>query len=115
MGEAPESDATAYIASPLASHEQAVSLAVELRLMEFSPHTVVFELRRFHGFTEVEAVGIVREAAAREPSATAAPTWSPTTGPRPGRRWPDLGGVAARPRGTSNPTPALPPRSYRTR
>jgi hypothetical protein len=93
MGTTPATSPTDYITSALGSYERATTLALELRLMDFSPHTVAFELNRYHGFTPVEAARIVREAAARDHQASRAAASSAATGARDGRRWLDLSGV----------------------
>ncbi len=49
-----------------AAFEQAVTLALELRRLGFSHHTVVFELCRHHGYEKDAATRIVRIAAARD-------------------------------------------------
>jgi hypothetical protein len=49
--------------------EQAVTLAVRLRLLGFSHHAVVFELCRHHGYDKAEATRIARAAARDVPSA----------------------------------------------
>jgi hypothetical protein len=93
------SSPTDYITSSLASYEHATTLAIELRLMEFSPHAVAFELNRYHGFTPAEAARIVREAAARDDQPNHAPWSSAATGARDGRRWLDLSGASQTPNG----------------
>jgi hypothetical protein len=93
MGTSRERYPTDYIASPLAVHERAVALALELRMMDFSPQTVAFELSQFHGFAKSDAARIVREAAARDLEATEAEGSSSARGARDGRRWLDLSGV----------------------
>jgi hypothetical protein len=93
VGTSRERHPTDYIASPLAAHERAVTLALELRMMDFSPQTVAFELSQFHGFAQADAARIVREAAARDLEATEAAKSSSATGARDGRRWLDLSGV----------------------
>ncbi|SRR5260221_11302036 len=93
MGATRESYPTDYIASPLVSYERAVTLALELRLMDFSAHTVAFELCNHHGFAPADAHRIVREAAVRHQVATEAAELASTSGARDGRRWLDLPGV----------------------
>jgi hypothetical protein len=96
MGALPESYPTDYVAGQLATYERAIDLAVELRRLDFSPHTIAYELGRYHGFAEPEAARIVREAAARDHRETDALGALPT-GIRDGRRWLDLSGVLSRP------------------
>ena len=59
-----------YGASPLAAHDRAVKTATALLLLEVSRESINFELRRQHGFTEGQAAGIIREAAALVPRPT---------------------------------------------
>jgi len=96
MGALRESYPADYVAGQLATYERAIDLAVELRRLDFSPHTIVYELGRYHGFAEPEATRIVREAAARDHRETDALGALPT-GIRGGRRWLDLSGVLRRP------------------
>jgi hypothetical protein len=67
-----------YGASPLATHDRAVKTATALILLEVARESINFELRRQHGFTEGQAAGIIREAAALVPR--------PARSPRPPRR-----------------------------
>ena len=56
-----------YGASPLAEHDRAVRTATALILLEVARESINFELRRQHGYTEGQAAGVIREAAALVP------------------------------------------------
>lgn len=60
---------SAYAVSPVGRYEQAVTTASALRLLECSREIIVIELVRKYGYSDDEAMRIVREAIVRDPHA----------------------------------------------
>ena len=56
-----------YGPSPLAAHDRALETATALLLLEVARPSIIFELRRQHGFSEGQAAAVIRDAAALSP------------------------------------------------